>query len=537
MPFQFDLDDAGWDRLLRDTAYYFDDLTLKKGFQYFKQGRVRSLTSAGAAGLTALVQGKADYALELNPADLSAGRCDCPDDPPCKHMAAALLALADRLGRPVLALANARAAVHRRTLAPPAAQTGRPAPKRAESGPPPAAMNVAEWHALFARSTSSLAQTPRNQEYARQAALLIYRSKPPMTPAASRLFELHASLYILESLTRPAVQVPGRYVSRSLGYHTHLAATDLQNGIERYLESKLPSGAEADEWPRILDTLAYLRRLMLTEADGGAYFYNCYELLWSNWLDPLRRGEPLYRDELDRLDAAEMELGAALSRPSWLMARVAMLLRLSEDGEAWTLLRQAAALPGFEPARLSPQLQSLAEAGDWPRLTRWLGEMAQLAQGHRFYDYRAYAAYWREAIQHLPEKEPQMWGSLAALLPHSREVYAELLLSSGKWREWMDFQLSSGAEPAHFRVADLEPLEKNAPETLLPFYHQAVERLVAEKNRSSYKAAVRLLKRLAKLYHKMKREDRWDDFFQSFLQQHSRLRALQEELRKGKLIA
>lgn len=35
--------------------------------------------------------------------------------------------------------------------------------------------------------------------------------------------------------------------------------------------------------------------------------------------------------------------------------------------------------------------------------------------------------------------------------------------------------------PADFRVTDLQPLEKNAPELLLPFYHQAVERFVLEK--------------------------------------------------------
>lgn len=63
-----------------------------------------------------------------------------------------------------------------------------------------------------------------------------------------------------------------------------------------------------------------------------------------------------------------------------------------------------------------------------------------------------------------------------------------------------------------------------------------MERHVLLKNRSGYKAAVKLLKRLAKLYKKLKREERWEEFIIVFSSRHSRLRALQEELRKGKLI-
>jgi uncharacterized Zn finger protein len=82
----------------------------------------------------------------------------------------------------------------------------------------------------------------------------------------------------------------------------------------------------------------------------------------------------------------------------------------------------------------------------------------------------------------------------------------------------------------------LQPIEKDAPELLLPFYHQAVERYIAHKNRDGYKAAVKLLKRLSKIYKKMKREEPWEQFITALAVRNSRLRALQEELRKGKLI-
>lgn len=61
---------------------------------------------------------------------------------------------------------------------------------------------------------------------------------------------------------------------------------------------------------------------------------------------------------------------------------------------------------------------------------------------------------------------------------------------------------------------------------------QAIE----ERNRKSYRRAVRYLKKLRMLYKKLKRTNEWDVFIVQIASLHSRLRALQEELRKGKLI-
>ncbi|MNP16840.1 hypothetical protein D3C76_1092490 [compost metagenome] len=71
---------------------------------------------------------------------------------------------------------------------------------------------------------------------------------------------------------------------------------------------------------------------------------------------------------------------------------------------------------------------------------------------------------------------------------------------------------------------------------VLPLYHQDVERYILEKNRQSYKQAVRLLKKLAGFYKKLKEQDRWQAYLEQLAARFSRLRAFQEELRKGKLI-
>ena len=79
-------------------------------------------------------------------------------------------------------------------------------------------------------------------------------------------------------------------------------------------------------------------------------------------------------------------------------------------------------------------------------------------------------------------------------------------------------------------------LQNNAPEVLLPLYHQAIQADIDGKNRTYYKQAVRKLKKLRTLYKKMKRLDDWNDYFDILLTRTKRLRAFQEECKRGKLI-
>jgi len=243
----------------------------------------------------------------------------------------------------------------------------------------------------------------------------------------------------------------------------------------------------------------------------------------------------LYAEELRKLEAAEPGLPAQ-SKGAWNAAMLRMLFGLKEDERALALLAgEANRLGSAHVAQLSEMLGELARREEWHRLLRWLTELGPLMYGRRLKELEAYAGLWDAVVAKLPEAEPRMWSALESLLPSSQPIYEDRLLAAGRYEEWIDIQLSFGREPLDYRATELAPLEKEAPHALLPFYHQAVERYVAMKNRASYKSAVKLLKRLAKLYKKMKREERWIEFYELFELRHSRLRALQEELRKGKL--
>ncbi len=59
---------------------------------------------------------------------------------------------------------------------------------------------------------------------------------------------------------------------------------------------------------------------------------------------------------------------------------------------------------------------------------------------------------------------------------------------------------------------------------------------IQQKNRQNYKEAVRYLKKLRTIYKKLKKEEKWEVYFEQLLQKTKRLRAFQEECQRGKLI-
>ncbi|NIK78276.1 hypothetical protein FHS15_003414 [Paenibacillus castaneae] len=392
---------------------------------------------------------------------------------------------------------------------------------------------ITNWHERFALSTASLDNRTRNVEYVELALATINPLQPSLAPAMKPLFKLHAYLFILERLTKHAFQ-HGTFI----GYHTDAAITEVQEEMTILFEngSAMTEAADPELWQYLFETLSYLRQQMLTHSGAQFYFTMPYILLWKNVIRPYRHDSSLYIEELEHLHAAQEALGDSLSRYNWLLAESKMNFYLSRDQQALEYVTELSKNKSFKPVHLLQFFYDLSDAEEWQRLLDWLTQTASLLERQRSETLGMYFRCWNEAAQHLPSAEQHMWDLLISMLPYSRSIYEDMLLQNGHWKQWIDYQLSTGREPLDYRVTVLAPIEKNAPEALLPFYHQSVEKYVLLKNRSGYKTAAKLLKRLAKLYKKLKNDEQWDVFITAFASRHSRLRALQEELRKGKLI-
>ncbi|MGO4348873.1 hypothetical protein AB4Z45_25625 [Paenibacillus sp. MCAF9] len=396
-------------------------------------------------------------------------------------------------------------------------------------------MNVAEWHALFKSRTESLSDLTRNAAYVHSAITAINQIKPKLSSAQNNLFELHAHLHILMLLLNLIPDQKGHSGS-FIGFHTHAAISDVQLAIAELMQKKSDPAEGPDYWRCIEETLAFLRKLMLAESGSKTYFSDSYFWLWQYWIIPNQNDRNLCLEELQQLNAAPSKPGSAISRYPWLLAEVWMNFFLQRDEEAWSKLNEISSRNELRPGDLFHVLTMMSEKEQWQRLSNWLVETKPYVEKSRINALEIFYSYWDGVIEHIPDAEQLMWAPLIQSLPYASSIYEGKLLRHAKWQQWIDYQLSTGTEPLDYRVGVFAPIEKHAPELLLPFYHQAVERYVLLKNRPGYKTAVKLLKRLAKLYKKKKDEERWETFIAAFASSHSRLRALQEELRKGKLI-
>lgn len=577
--------DAQWQQLIAQVADQYDSLTLMRGFQYYKQKRVAALHYSEQGNVSATVQGSDEHEeATLNPYALSESQCTCPAASGCRHIAAIMMSWAEQLGRPVQAIANAHTStVLKRNSSKPvgkasSGRAGHTVIPRTETPPDYGYMKLKEeaaslaelhidtWHDLFAKCLVRLGTGTPSISYVQEAQDELYAIKPKLSPGMDQLFALHAHLHLLRFCVPERGSIPSMpiYLNVAAQMAADALLQNAENELNRPLELSNQSEAERKRiWGRVQETVQYLRSQMLSETQTLLFFTPIYRQLWLNWIVPLSdKRVPMLESELRTLVAVEQEIqrasmptggsrdgaangsgseqrvkpGAAGSLPLAL-AQGWILFHLERDERAWQLLGRGHSAFGMPPEHLMHFLHVLADDSRWERLAAWLGELGPLLVGRRNDSLQAYMQLWDDTLRHLPEEENRMWDTLVGMLPHSRPAYEEAMHQRGQWRRWIDFQLSTGAEPLDFRVAMLEPIEKEAPELLLPFYHQAAERHIEQRNRDGYKAAVKLLKRLAKLYKKLKQEERWEAFITSLAVRNSRLRALQEELRKGKLIS
>lgn len=126
--------------------------------------------------------------------------------------------------------------------------------------------------------------------------------------------------------------------------------------------------------------------------------------------------------------------------------------------------------------------------------------------------------------------------ALMETLPYSFYYYEEFLFEQAQLEKWTDLQALIGIGLTDIPENRLKVIEKEYPQLLLPLYHQAIQKDIDMKNRDHYRHAVRKMKKLRTLYKKLKQSEQWEQFLEELLEKTKRLRAFQEECKRGKLI-
>jgi hypothetical protein len=190
-------------------------------------------------------------------------------------------------------------------------------------------------------------------------------------------------------------------------------------------------------------------------------------------------------------------------------------------------------------------MKLLLDKQEWERLLKWLLYLKPFfLEGINSYYYQAnsreffheYLNYFWKYAQHTGD-EDKYEEMLIEFLPITFYEYGEYLMVIGETERWVELQIIMGYSPELIQRKDLKEVILVQKETVLPIYHQAIDRLINERTRKSYQSAVKHLKTLRTLYFDLGEEGLFHTYMNQITTVYSRLRAFQEELKKGKFIS
>lgn len=349
-------------------------------------------------------------------------------------------------------------------------------------------------------------------------------------PTVRGLFVLHAQLYAMEALEQFFAQ-PSFSAGRIYGMSQ--LAVELARAASQHAEEILTVINMEDVHARYDEAMKEALKLLRLNAFPSSPPY----LEWSS----------LYLTVWGRIFPVSGELGAEeRTRLEELQSRASHDTILSsirsglalfdflngKDEAALAILTAHSSLPHD---RYMYYVNHLYDQQAWSRLLIWLRGLTRFLRRESYLLNHEIFPMWIDAAASQPE-EPGWIEWIKQLLPQSQDIYTIYLIENGDARQVAHMLLSQG-HPIYYVDRDiLRLLEKTDLRLVLPLYHQDAERYIMEKNRQSYKQAVRLLKKLAGFYKKLKEQERWQLYIGQLAERHSRLRAFQEELRRGKLI-
>ncbi|MCZ8514554.1 SWIM zinc finger family protein [Paenibacillus filicis] len=512
-----------------------DDVSLprlEKGWEYFHKGRVAGIELRHGVEIRALVRGAKPHEVQIDLDEFGKSECSCPADEPCEHMAAVIFSLYTPFARPELLLQQLKQAKLVKNRQQQARQTGGRQEKRQERLEAPVPKQLPSvWQRYFDQQFYGFALSQQHS-----IELFYSAAKEKLTPLSDgwpsplqELYRLHLLLFVMRKIEQFYQETKTSYIS----YYIETGCRTVGHQCMEELQKLLPSldvKALLAECPaHWKETIAAISETALSGKESPLSWLTVYRSIWWRMADKT----DWTADERKRLKRllGSKEL-MPRRRDALVMADAHFSVMEGKDEEARERMEQ---LGKREARDFFMYLHRFYEKSAWERMLAWLRWLLPALQRAQAEELRQFSQYWMEAVQQ-QEDDAEWVDVMVSLLPRTYQFYTAYLLKAGRLKAWVDLQLANRVSPVNLYSLDLQTLEKQDPALLLPLFHQAVDRCIAEKNRTAYATATKLLKKLHSIYKKLDREKVWEDYIYRFAAKYSRLRALQEELRKGKWI-
>ncbi|PFM63884.1 hypothetical protein COJ48_13020 [Bacillus cereus] len=469
------------------------------------------------------------YSVHIPIRNVAESYCDCFAPTQCEHMLAVLLSAASSFGQvgDVLTLFknNTKPSL-------PPIRTARQVLQSSAFEE----TDYKSWQSYFENEYESFKKEQKRLTYKQMYFLMSLftdfytklERKAPRIIAIHELFKLHAALYCFQKLLE---EIQEFEVNKLYSYHQPVNVVRLFVDKVESIVRDLKTEAIPAESELILQETARLVHEVFFSTDS--YTQERFFIYRHIWGELLRTEEQLLEEE-KRIDAKINPLSKTLASSH-------LLFLNNEDLLAMELLEKQ---PASVVSLYFYWLEELLSAMQWDRAKNWLSfTYKQVKQTIHEQEntvfiqdiVRLFVMMYETYATHTNE-QAGLEMILQELLPYSFANYEQYVLAKKQYRTWAELHLLYGFEAIELLKEPLKDIEKEAPEAALPLYHLAATEAIEERNRKSYRRAVRYLKKLRMLYKRLKRTDEWDAFIIHIANLHSRLRALQEELRRGKLI-
>jgi hypothetical protein len=514
-----------------------DALLVQKGLMLYRQGLVTQL-HIGNEEITARVQDVIPVKVELDLNYLGMSECSCPAEGLCRHQLAVFFSSYARVGSVTEWVDAWREPLkEQKALSSWGMQTARDLIKANGVLQP----DYSRWvHSFEVSFDTLLASKKYASPYVIPELFGIFERRihasSPVEQEWRLLYEMVGIVVSFKKLAALSEQLghTEEMVKRAYLSLFHNLMDDAEELAQKIGVQSLPFAF--DEFIVKLKDEAFD---LLTCATGLAYErVYLYRLLWVHFFKKKHWRE----EEVEKISARLKTLADWQSPAPLLLAGIHVHLLLGNDETALGFVGQ------FGDEEIAPYLiywiDYLTQLKAWRRVGVVIELFLQKVKVYldKVGSYASCSVFVRNALRSIApycsesDRVDLYERAMLATLPYSFADYEYLLFERGQYERWGELQAFVGLDFYNLPKDRVKMIEKERPEVLLAMLHQAAQSEIAQKNRSSYRMAVRHLKKLRTLYKKLKRVDDWQYFLDTLLVKHRRLRAFHEECRRSKLI-
>lgn len=541
----------------KTVLFYFSGEAIQDGYALYQKGSVFNIEVENKI-VTGRISGETDYSVRLDLEDFPESTCTCLDSEACAHKLAVFFQMYASFGPPYQLILEWKSQRGKQKPSPELNfRSETPAEKEESSGKGDMEkgktkrmihneLSVVAWKEMFDQrfedfeknrmQNLTFKELERGEGYTfthihKEYYPGLLNSATFMDDDIGKLYRFHAQLETFIRLT----QFDNRYgVPEYLASHFKLVLNQLVDGM---LKSAMEMDAvrlKQEHLSLIEESLREFQNIFKLPARYFDVIFRVFQVGWAT-IYHVEKWVLAYENQL----LQEKEQG---SRAQFLDMALVHFAFLKDDlPEAFQRMENT---EQFSSRHALVWLELLFHWEKWESLLKWLMALkpAFYRKTHEYYrdssvreQFHQYIEYFWKYAQYTGE-ETEYEQMLVDCLPVTFYEYNEFLHVQQDFKRWVELQLLMGYSPSLINATDLKEVEKLDQEVLLPLYHQSVDRLIREKNRKSYKLAIRFLKKLQTIYKKLDRDSQFEDYIERLAGQYARLRAFQEELRKGKFI-